>query len=280
MTATRHPLHTPASPRSGRETIILLHSSAASARQWDALAERLRPTFDVHAVDLHGHGGQAAWRGERAMSVHDDAALVLPIIESAGRAHLIGHSYGGAVALHLAAARPSLVRSLAVYEPVLFRLLADHEPLGAAARQAFDLAETMRALMADGRAAAAAERFIDYWSGASAWARMGPERQRAVASRMAAVVQHFDTLYAEALPAARLAGLTMPMLCLSGDRSTAAALHIAALLRALLPGAQHEVLPGLGHMGPITHASQVNDRLLRLHGIDLPCVPQHEEAIA
>lgn len=278
MTASRHP--TPAEAHPGRETVILLHSSAASARQWETLVERLRPGFDVHPIDLHGHGRQAPWRGDRGLTVHDDAALVLPIIERAGGAHLIGHSYGGAVALHLAAARPSLVRSLAVYEPVLFRLLADHEPLGAAAREAFDLAEVMRALVAGGQAAAAAERFVDYWSGASAWARMGPERQRAVASRISVVVQHFDALYSEPLPAARLAGLTMPVLCLAGGRSTAAALRIAALLRVLMPGAQHEMLPGLGHMGPITHASLVNDRLLRFHGIDQPRVPQHAEAIA
>jgi len=276
MTATHHAPHTRAEIRSNRETIVLLHSSAASARQWDALAERLCPAFDVNPIDLHGHGRQAAWSGGRRLSVHDEAALVLPILERAGGAHLIGHSYGGAVAMHLAAARPSLVRSLAVYEPVLFRLLADHEPLGAAASEAFNLAGTMRVLVADGQAAAAAERFVDYWSGASAWSRMGPDTQGAVASRMAVVVQHFDTLYSEPLPAARLAGLTMPVLCLSGGSSTAAALRIAALLRALLPGAQHEMLAGLGHMGPITHAAQVNDRLLRFHGVDLP----HEEAIA
>jgi hypothetical protein len=72
----------------------------------------------------------------------------------------------------------------------------------------------------------------------------------------------------------------MPMLCLTGGRSTAAALRIAALLRDLLPGAQHEMLAGLGHMGPITHAPLVNDRLLRFHGGELPRVREHAEAIA
>ena len=109
-----------------RETVVLLHSSAASARQWDALAERLRPRFEVHAIDLHGHGRQAPWRGDRPLSVHDEAALALPAIERAGAVHLVGHSYGAAVALHLAAARPSRVGSLALYEALPFRLLAEH----------------------------------------------------------------------------------------------------------------------------------------------------------
>lgn len=278
MTATLHPLDTAARHRADRQTVILLHSSAASARQWDALAERLRASFDVQAIDLHGHGQQAGWSGERPLSVHDDAALALPMLERAGGAHLIGHSYGAAVALHLAAVRPARVRSLAVYEPVLFRLLADHEPQGGAAREAFELAAAMRMLVSAGQAAAAAERFVDYWSGASAWASLAPHRQRAVVSRMPVVVQHFDTLHAQALPMAPLRRLSAPVLCLAGARSTAAALRIAGMLRDLLPGAAHETLPGLGHMGPITHAPLVNDRLLRFLGAALP--REHELAAA
>lgn len=268
MTATRPTflMPTPAWHCPSRETVVLLHSSAASARQWDALAEQLSPAFDVHAIDLHGHGRQANWRGAQPLSVRDEAALVLPVIERAGAVHLIGHSYGGAVALHLAVAQPSRVRSLAVYEPVLFRLLADHEPQGAAALEAFGLAERMRTLVSGGQAAEAAERFISYWSGASAWARMGAERQHSITARIDTVVQHFHALYDEPLPLARLARLTMPVLCLSGERSTPAALRIASLLRDLLPTAQHETLPGLAHMGPITHAALVNERLLRFHG--------------
>ena len=72
----------------------------------------------------------------------------------------------------------------------------------------------------------------------------------------------------------------MPVLCLAGGRSTAAALRIAGLLRSLLPGAQHETLAGLGHMGPITHAPLVNDRLLRFHGLDQPRVREHAAAMA
>jgi len=276
MNASRHAPHlpAPAPARAGRETIVLLHSSGASARQWDALAERLRPAFDVHAIDLHGHGRQAPWGGDRALSVHDEATLVLPVIERAGGVHLIGHSYGAAVALHLAVARPSLVRSLAVYEPVLFRLLADHEPQGVASLEAFELGKRMRMLVAGGHAAAATEQFVDYWSGAAAWARLAPQHQSAVVSRMPVVVQHFDALYAEPLPAQRLARLTMPVLCLAGGRSTAAALRIARLLRALLPHALHETLPGLGHMGPISDAPLVNERLLRFHGLGRPVLPQ------
>jgi pimeloyl-ACP methyl ester carboxylesterase len=42
-----------------------------------------------------------------------------------------------------------------------------------------------------------------------------------------------------------------------------AAQQIARLLRVALPDAQHETLPGLGHMGPLTHAGVVNARVLQ-----------------
>ena len=52
-----------------------------------------------------------------------DAADVVEVLGSG--AHLVGHSYGGVVALLAAAARPELVRSLAVFEPPAFALVAD-----------------------------------------------------------------------------------------------------------------------------------------------------------
>ncbi len=281
MTATRCGGHTPAAAalrhtvRDGlreraRPTVVLLHSSAASSRQWDALAALLRLDCDVHAIDLHGHGGQPPWHGERALTLQDEAALALPVMEAAGGAHLIGHSYGAAVALHLAVARPTLVRSLALYEPVVFALLDEHEPNGAAAAEVREVAQAMRRLTADGWPQAAAACFVDYWSGAMAWSRLDARQQRSITSRMPLVVQHFDAAYAAALPAQALARLCMPLLCLTGGRSTAAARRIGQLLRRGLPGGQHQTLAGAGHMGPLTHAELVNQRLLRFIGAVMP----------
>ncbi len=238
-----------------KPAVVLLHASGSSARQWDALAQALEPCFQVHAVDLLGHGRQP---GRPGATVHDEAALVQPLLQAAGAVHLVGHSYGGAVAMHLAAAQPARVLSLAVYEPVLFSLLAEHEPWSPAAREAFALAEAMRGLVGAGEAAAAAARFVDYWSGPGTWAAMPAPRRDGIALRMPFIVQHFETLYREPMPARALARLRMPLLCLSGGRSTPAALRIAALLQALLPQGRHERLPEAGHMGPVTHPAAIN----------------------
>lgn len=252
-----------------RPTLVLLHASASSARQWDALAQSLQAQFEVHAIDLHGHGQRPA--PGHALSVHDDAALARAVLERAGGGHVVGHSYGAAVAVHLAAAAPHLVHSLALYEPVLFRLLAEHAPGSYAAREVFELATFVWEQVAKKQLHAAAERFVNYWSGPQAWPRLTPERQQAVAARMPVIEQQFRTLVHEPLPGAALARIAMPLLCLHGTRSTSAALQMAALLRTLLPHGRHEALEGLGHMAPITHALAVNDRLMRFLNVDVPC---------
>lgn len=172
--------------------------------------------------------------------------------------HVVGHSYGAAVALKFAAQHPGRVRSVVAYEPVLFRLLVDDVHSRREAQEALALGEGVRTRLANGSAHAAAEHFISYWSGAGAWQSLSQSRREAVALRMLCVSWHFDALYSEPMGLKQLAQLRLPMLFLTGARTTAIARRIGELLRAALPAAGHEVLPGLGHMGPITHAAQVN----------------------
>jgi pimeloyl-ACP methyl ester carboxylesterase len=250
-----------------RPALVLLHSSGASARQWDVLARSLSDAFDVHALELHGHGARAPWPGRAPLTLADEAALVDTLIERRGSVHLVGHSYGGAVALDVACRRPDAVRSLAVYEPVLFRALFADGASAAQARAVRQVAGIVQELVAQGREAAAAERFVDFWSGSEAWARMPAARQTSIAARMRSVARHFDAAFAAADPRAPLAGQRLPRLVLTGADTVPATWRIGQLLRAAWPQAEHVALPGLDHMGPLTHAAAVNhcitDFLLR-----------------
>jgi pimeloyl-ACP methyl ester carboxylesterase len=274
------PSSLPSATAAARPTLVLLHASASSARQWDALAESLRANFEVHAIDLHGHGRQAPPAHGQALSVRDDAALAQAVLERAGGGHVIGHSYGGAVAMHLAASAPRLVHSLALYEPVLFRLLADHAPGSFGAEEVFDLATFVWQQVGLARLSQAAERFVDYWSGPSAWQRVPPDRQQAIAGRMPLIEQQFRSLVREPLPVSALARIDMPLLCLHGTRTTSAALQMATLLKTLLPHGRHEALEGLGHMAPVSDALAVNDRLMRFLKVDVPCWREPAERVA
>lgn len=245
--------------------VVMLHASASSARQWQALGELLRARGrEVHAIDLFGHGRREAWQGVAPMRLADEAAPIERLLEGLGGAHLVGHSYGGALALKLASRRPSLVRSLVVYEPVMFSLLRadpDSQPL---LQRVVGAAEAMRASVAQGRPDDAARRFIDLWSGDGTWAALAPDRQEAFAARMPVVLRHFDALFGDPFSAADLARLSMPLRLLFGARTVPAARRIASLIHAALPGARCKRLDGMGHMGPVTHAQAFNRHLLEL----------------
>jgi pimeloyl-ACP methyl ester carboxylesterase len=248
-------------PSSDRPTVVLLHSSASSSRQWADLVEMLRHDFRVLTPDLHGHGMRPDWPHERRISLADEAALAIPLLEEVGGACVVGHSYGGAVALKLACMHPRLVHGIVAFEPVLFRMLADDTARPEYFQQVQRGATAIQERIDAGQLAHAARHFIDFWSGPGAWQSLPAKQQQAIELRMPAVISQFHALFAEPFAREQLARMSTPMLFLSGSRTTPVGLRLAQMLRAALPLADHEELPGLGHMGPVTHPGVVNERI-------------------
>jgi len=68
-------------------------------------------------------------------------------------------------------------------------------------------------------------------------------------------------LFTEPTPLAAFAALDVPVLYMTGARSTAAARAVARLLCATLPRVERVEFADAGHMGPITHAGPVNEAI-------------------
>lgn len=95
-------------------TCLLLHGVGTTGWMWRRLVEALSSELHVLVVDLPGHGASASrpWR-----SLADTSAAVSELVATQAhsrRAHLVGLSLGGYVALEVAAARPDLVPSATV----------------------------------------------------------------------------------------------------------------------------------------------------------------------
>ena len=66
------------------------------------------------------------------------------------------------------------------------------------------------------------------------------------------------SLLADRTPPAAYSRIEVPTLLLGGERSPVAARRIIALLAKAVPGARTRMVAGAGHMGPISHAAEVN----------------------
>jgi len=246
--------------------VICVHSSASSPRQWGALEQALGPDYRVAAPELIGYGAAPEWSYERALSLDDEARRIEPLLDAEPEGvHLVGHSYGGAVALWLAVRNPGRVRSLVLYEPALFALLHDLADDCAGpyslVREILSVRTAIRRSVYSGRAAYAAQVFVDYWSGAGAWAALDERRQVAITARMRKVDAEFDAVFYNARPLAAYGRLDVPVLLLVGEQTRRPTRRIAGLLGSVLPHVTRRELDGAGHMGPITHAAGVNARI-------------------
>jgi pimeloyl-ACP methyl ester carboxylesterase len=238
---------------------VCVHSSASSSAQWRPLMDRLGGRFRTLAVDLYGSGKSPAWPPGPPLALADEVALLDPVFAAAGeRFHLVGHSYGGAVALNAALAAPGRVASLVLFEPVLFSVLMAEDPAQPAAREIAAVRDDTVAALERGNPHASGARFVDYWMGPGAWTAMPEPRREAVAAALTAVKAEWDAAFREPTPLSAFAALDVPVLYLTGSESPASAKAVARLLTTTLPHVTTVEIEGVGHMGPVTHPDRVN----------------------
>ena len=242
------------------EPIVLLHCSGSSGAQWRTLAPLLGARYRVMTPDLIGYGAAAPWSGRGGFSLAQEAAAVRSLLGRLDEpAHLVGHSYGGAVALHIARTRPERVRSVTLVEPSAFHLLRNGDATDLAAlREIMSVAADASAALAIGDYSGGFGRFVDYWSGPGSWAEMAPEKRAAFAPQLAKVVLDFHALFSEPAGIEDVCDIALPTLLVQGGCTTLPSRCVCARLRMALPEATFRVVQGAGHMLPVTHRDQVN----------------------
>jgi pimeloyl-ACP methyl ester carboxylesterase len=94
------------------EPLVLVHGLGGAASNWIALAPLLLPGRRLLVPELPGHGGSRPLPGKPALDAYAENLGLLVDREAAAPANLVGHSFGGAVALRLAIRRPELLGAL------------------------------------------------------------------------------------------------------------------------------------------------------------------------
>jgi pimeloyl-ACP methyl ester carboxylesterase len=233
-------------PASG-DPVVLLHGAGFNGSMWYPNVAALGRDHPVFALDTPGDPNRSVARAPVA-SPEASAAWLDEVLTGlgAGRAHLVGSSYGGWIALNQALRAPGRVASITLLDP------AGLEPLsarfwwwfslrGAAALTPRRLRKRL-AVWLDEPTLADHEMIAAMWAGIRAY-RMEPKQP-------------------DPLTDDELRRIRAPALLLTGRRSALISPEQARARGALMPDAQAEVVAGAGHGPSLEQTDLVNARII------------------
>lgn len=244
-------------PGDGNRPAIALHCMMGSGAYWGVAADQLAGRLDLRAPDLPGHGRSPLPENKEldyhTLVTRQVAAMIDRPLD------LIGHSFGATVALRIAVGAPHAIRSLTLIEPVLFAATSD-------TRQA-TLMQMMGRMLDAGDTVGATRAFLSEWGvPGSDVSQIGPDHP--FVQKIRIVAETNDVLSRDSAHILRPDGLEAvdaPVLIIRGANSPTAIGDISETLAARLPDVGQAVMPGAGHMLPITHPVE----LAELIGINL-----------
>lgn len=246
----------------GRRRAVMVHCSLAHSGAWGGVAERLADAMQLQAFDLPGHGRSGPW--DPARDYQDQACEMALGLIGAGPVDLVGHSFGAVTCLRIALEHPGLVRSLALYEPVLF---------AAAAAGGFDTRTMFAAFdkaMRAGDDEASARIFAAIWGAGEPWDEIPAPQHAMITDRIGLIAAGAPSIHddrAGLLRPGRLESLDRPVLLMEGDASPPVIPAINASLVARLPDTARAVIAGARHTGPISHPGEVAAAIGRHFGL-------------
>jgi len=245
-----------------RETVVLLHGSASNSALWRHTKSALQSRYRCIAPDLIGYGSSAAWPQRAAFGLDAELRAIEPLLRCcADTLHLVGHSYGGVLALHLALADSGRVQSLTLIEPVFFAALKYAGDWSSYFEFCRVRDEFVTALTR-GERELAMHRFVDFWVGSDAWVGLPADARASMLKAADKIVLDWQASFAADPGRARLCALAVRTLLVRGSDSPRPMRSLVDALHTIMPGSGRTVVDGANHLLPLTHASALTSAIL------------------
>lgn len=243
-------------------TVVLVPGSCSTGAAWRPMMAAWNGRFRCVTTSLLGYGGTAERRDPKAPVIEPEIDVIEAVIRRAGGpVHLVGHSFGGSVAIATALRNRVPVASLSIVEaPMapLLRHLGENEHYACFRR----MTDIYFAAFDRGEPEAVAE-MIDFYGGAGTFASW-PPRLRAYAIETTHVnILDWSCGYAFPEIAGELAAIDIPTLVLYGGASPRAVQRANELLADQVPGARRKMIEGAAHFMIATHAAEVAEAVAR-----------------
>ena len=238
--------------------VVLLHAVTANMAVWlvSNLMDTLARDYRVTAYDLRGHGLSAATpTGYTSAEMAEDLRGLHDVL-GLGPAYLVGHSFGGVVAMHAAATYPDRVSGMILSDPY-FPGLARLEPNVGNANVWMDIREMF------GHAGLDLGDTIDFTTLFRTVAELSPAQLRLIRERMGSGSTRWlsqlprladttcgrDVFAVAGLTEERIRSVRQPVVALYDEHSPF--LATSRFLEDHLPNCTVEIVPGTKHMAPV-----------------------------
>lgn len=232
------------------EPLALVHGSWSDASVWQLVVPALAESFRVLVYDRRGHSRSE--RPDTQGSVDEDGHDLAGLLEALdlAPAHVVTNSYGGNIALRLAARRPSVFRSLSCHEPPLWGLLEDDPDSQEMREQGARSIESVARRISEGDHEGAARQFVEEVAfGPGAWEEQLPPEARAI------MVQNAPTFLDELrdpdqlrIEEEALQGLEVGVRLTDGTASPPLFARVIDRVVELIPRCSRETIEGAGHV--------------------------------
>jgi pimeloyl-ACP methyl ester carboxylesterase len=265
MTSVIHASFAKPSKTAARTTVVALHCSLGSGRQWSKLADEVGGGHQFIAPDISGYGTNTCALDLPLTLAEEVRCLSGHLNDATGPIHLVGHSYGGAVAFKIAtdSAFAHRVRSLTLIEPVLPTLLCETDSDRRLHARFAQLARDVSEDLWNGSVLEAIDQFIEFWNGSGPQDPLPATTRLRMIERADKLAFDFTAALAEENVTIAAASLRIPTLLFSGGTSPYFTQRIVRRLAAIIEGAESRHLPDAGHMLALSHASAINPEIAK-----------------